>query len=291
MTIRTREHLLRGETAITLEAGELSATFLPDVGMTGVSLRWRSREYLAVPGGVTALRAGATAGLPLLAPWANRLASRRYRAAGVTVDLEGLPLGVDGNGLPIHGLLVGAPGWRVDRADTRRGAARLQASIDVDAPAFPFPHRIEVVVTARDGELGVATSVIPTGRRRCRWPSAGIPYLRLPGVPRASGGCACRRAGTSPSTRSASRPAPKWPSRPKRRPSTGGRSTICTRSAVTVGCRSRLDDGPSIELRSDAAYPYAQVWVPAGRRFAALEPMVAPTNALADRGRPPRRAG
>ena len=50
---------------------------------------------------------------------------------------------------------------------------------------------------------------------------------------------------------------------------------------MTVGCRSRLDDGPSIELRSDAAYPYAQVWVPAGRRFAALEPMVAPTNALA----------
>jgi galactose mutarotase-like enzyme len=47
-----------------------------------------------------------------------------------------------------------------------------------------------------------------------------------------------------------------------------------------------VDDGPSIELRSDSAYPYAQVWVPPGRAFAALEPMVAPTNALADGSAP-----
>jgi galactose mutarotase-like enzyme len=39
-------------------------------------------------------------------------------------------------------------------------------------------------------------------------------------------------------------------------------------------------DGASIELRGDAHYPYAQVWVPPGKGFAALEPMTAPTNAL-----------
>src|SRR6478735_1781715 len=108
------QHAFRGEPAITLRAGELAATFVPEVGMTGVSLRFRGREHLAVPGGLDALRAGRTAGLPLLAPWGNRLASRRYRAAGVSVDLRGLRLGTDDNGLPIHGLLVGKPGWRVD---------------------------------------------------------------------------------------------------------------------------------------------------------------------------------
>ncbi len=41
------------------------------------------------------------------------------------------------------------------------------------------------------------------------------------------------------------------------------------------------DDGATIEVRGDARYPYAQVWVPAGKPFAALEPMTAPTNALA----------
>jgi aldose 1-epimerase len=286
MAVTTREHRVRGETAITLEAGELSATFLPDVGMTGVSLRWRGREYLAVPGGIAQLRAGATAGLPLLAPWANRLSSRRYRAAGVTVDLEGLPLGVDGNGLPIHGLLVGASGWRVDRVDARRGAARLRASIDVDAPAFPYPHRIEVVVTARDRGLGVETSVIPTGPRRVPVAFGWHPYLRLPDVPRAqwrlrmparrhltldpfgipTGDVEAERAEEAPISRRT------------------------FDDLYALGRDRRLafavDDGPSIELRSDASYPYAQVWVPAGRRFAALEPMVAPTNALADGSAP-----
>jgi aldose 1-epimerase len=39
-------------------------------------------------------------------------------------------------------------------------------------------------------------------------------------------------------------------------------------------------DDASIELRCDAGYRFAQVWVPAGRPFVALEPMTAPTNAL-----------
>ena len=104
-----------------------AATFLPDLGMTGVSLRCGGREHLALPGGLAALRAGATLGIPLLAPWANRLAARRYRAAGVDVDLDGLPLGTDGNGLPIHGFLVGRPGWRVGRRTTRAGRAGFRA--------------------------------------------------------------------------------------------------------------------------------------------------------------------
>jgi galactose mutarotase-like enzyme len=181
---RATESRFRREPAITLEAGELTATFLPSVGMTGVSLRLRGREHLALPGGIDHLRAGGTGGLPLLAPWANRLASRRYRAAGIAVDLEGLRLGTDDNGLPIHGLLVGAAGWRVDRYDVRGRSARLSATIEVDAPAFPFPHRINVTVTARDGELGVATTVVPTGRRRVPVAFGWHPYLRLPGVPR-----------------------------------------------------------------------------------------------------------
>ena len=35
-------------------------------------------------------------------------------------------------------------------------------------------------------------------------------------------------------------------------------------------------------MLAGAGYPYAQVWVPAGRQFAALEPMAAPTNSLGD---------
>ncbi len=186
----------RGQPAITLAAGDLSATFLPDLGMTGVSLRWRGREHLALPGGIAALRRGSTLGIPLLAPWANRLSRWQYEAAGVDVDLAGLPLHTDGHGLPIHGLLVGRPGWRIGRQSTGRGRASLAATIDVDDPAFPFPHRIAVTFAARDAELHVTTIVTPTGRRSVPVAFGWHPYLQLPGAPRRAGGSRCRPAGT-----------------------------------------------------------------------------------------------
>jgi galactose mutarotase-like enzyme len=280
VTASIEEGTFRGVASITLRAGDLAATFLPGVGMTGVSLRYRGREHLAVPGGISALRAGHTTGLPLLAPWANRLASWRYRAVGVAVDLAGVSLPVDPNGLPIHGLLVGAPGWSVDRTDVRGGRARLRASIGVDSPAFPFPHRIEVLVRAGEGALDVDTTIVPTGRRRVPVAIGWHPYLRVPDVSR-----------------------PKWRLRlPSRRHLVLDQLGIPTGAdaaeqaeAAPLGRRTfddlyaldrdrRLafaaDDGSSVELRCGEGYPFAQVWVPSGRRYAALEPMTAPTNAL-----------
>jgi galactose mutarotase-like enzyme len=248
--------------------------------MTGVSLRYKGREHLALPGGIAHLRAGGTGGLPLLAPWANRLTSRRFRVGGVAVDLEGVSLPVDGNGLPIHGLLLGVSGWRVDRVNTRGSSARLRTSIDVDTQHFPFPHRIEIAVTAREGELEVDTTVVPTGRRRVPVSFGWHPYLRLPGVTRR-----------------------RWQLRLPARQHLGlddlgiptGDDTAEAAEAAPVGPRTfddlyalgrdrrlayEADDGQSIELRCVSGYPFAQVWVPKGRSFAALEPMVAPTNAL-----------
>jgi aldose 1-epimerase len=275
------EGRFRGEPAVIVHAGELSATFLPALGMTGVSLRCQGREHLAIPGGLPALRSGATLGLPLLAPWANRLGSRRYRAAGVDVDLTGLPLRTDANGLPIHGLLVGKPGWRLDRRSASRGRAGFRASIDVDAPAFPYPHRIEVFVIVRERQLALDTTVIPTGSRPVPAAFGWHPYLRLPGAPRR-----------------------QWQLRlPSRTHLTLDRLGLPTggaqaepREAEAIGRRTFDDlyrlgrerrlalvaDDSSIELRCGPGYRYAQVWVPAGRPFAALEPMVAGTNSLVD---------
>jgi aldose 1-epimerase len=280
------QHAFRGEHAITLRSGDLAATFVPDVGMTGVSLRYRGREHLALPGGLDALRAGHTAGLPLLAPWGNRLAARRYRAAGVDVDLRGLRLGTDDNGLPIHGLLVGKAGWRVDGQVVRGATASLRASIDVDARAFPFPHRIELAIATRERSLTIDTTIVPTGRRRVPVAFGWHPYLRVPGTARN-----------------------KWrlrlPARThllldERGIPTGERRTE-PREAALIATRTFDDlyelgrghrfayegeDGAAIELHCGSGYPNAQVWVPKGRTFAALEPMSAPTNAL-ERGTTP----
>lgn len=280
MTAEVVERRFQDTPAIELRSGALRATFVPDVGMTGVSLRRDRREHLALPGGVAALRGGHTGGLPLLAPWANRLASRRYRAAGVDVDLRRLRLHTDDNGLPIHGLLVGSPEWEITSTSARRDVARLTATTIVDAPAFPFPHLLEIAVTAHDDRLVIDTMLVPTGDRKVPAAWGWHPYLRVPGTPRSRWTLRLpvrehlaldeRGIPTGASTRETAEHAAL------------GRRTFD--DLYRLGRDRRLaftgEDGVSVAVQGNPHYPYAQVWVPAGKPFAALEPMAAPTNAL-----------
>ena len=73
---------------MTLASGELEATFVPELNLLGTSLRLGGEEFLALPGGVVAYRKRNATGLPLLAPWANRLSERTYRLEGVRADLH-----------------------------------------------------------------------------------------------------------------------------------------------------------------------------------------------------------
>lgn len=282
MTATVAERRFQGVDALELRSGALRASFLPDVGMTGVSLRRGRKEFLALPGGVAALRQGHTSGLPLLAPWANRLASRRYRADGITVDVRGRRVHTDANGLPIHGLLVGWPDWEITSTRARRDVARMTATTIVDAPAFPFPHLLEVAVALHDDRLVIDTTLVATGPRKVPVAFGWHPYLRVPGTPRSQWQL------TLPARRHLTlddRGVPTGASaREAAEQEVVGRRTFD--DLYALGRDHRLaftgDDGTSIEVRGDAHYPYAQVWVPAGKPFAALEPMTVPTNALAD---------
>jgi galactose mutarotase-like enzyme len=127
-----------GATAVRLASGGTEATFLPAVGMLGTSLRRGDQEFLAMPGGLAAYRARHATGLPLLAPWANRLGAWGYRAAGVDVDLEGPDLPTDGNGLPIHGTMLAEPRWEIVRI-----AANGQDASLVDRRGIPADGSVQ----------------------------------------------------------------------------------------------------------------------------------------------------
>ncbi len=275
------EHVrFRGESAIRLRSGEFAATFLPQLGLTGVSLRYREGEYLALPRGLDHLRGGHTGGLPLLAPWANRLSSRQFQLDGVDVDLRDATMPTDSNGLPIHGLLVGQSRWSVDEVSTSAGAARLRASIEIGARDFAFPHRIQVTFTAREPELTVTTAITPIGRNRAPISFGWHPYLKLPGTPRNQWRLRL--------------PARSHAELDELGLPTGGQTEEQAEAEVIgrrrfddlykLGRVGRLgfetDEGRGVELRCDASYPYAQVWVPPDQQFGALEPMTAATNAL-----------
>ncbi|HSO74770.1 MAG TPA: hypothetical protein VLU47_08025, partial [Blastocatellia bacterium] len=88
MSSSQSQDLLQDPSARTLVAGDLEAVFLPGHGMLGASLRHRNVEILRRIDDLAAAAArGSTAGIPLLHPWANRLAGSQYRVAGRDVNL------------------------------------------------------------------------------------------------------------------------------------------------------------------------------------------------------------
>jgi len=77
----------QGSRLVDQEHG-LEATFVPAAGMLCSSLRHRGQELLAQNAGVSAYaERGKTMGIPLLYPWANRLADFGYEVAA---DLPGV---------------------------------------------------------------------------------------------------------------------------------------------------------------------------------------------------------
>jgi aldose 1-epimerase len=271
----------RGEPAIRLRAGEVDATFLPGLGLTGASLRCRGFEYLALPGGLDTQRRGGTGGLPLLAPWANRLSRWEYRVGRTRVDLHGRPLHTDGRGLPIHGVVCGTSVWSVTRRRATRSTATLAASLTVDDPAFPFPHRLDVGLSVSDVGLRITTTLTPLSRRSVPVGFGWHPYLRLPEAPRGTWtldlpdrdhlGLDDRGIPDGSSVREAAETSP-----------VGARTFDDLYRLRNRRPWSIRDDGAgrALSMVPGAGYDYAQVWVPTGRRFLALEPMTVATDAL-----------
>ncbi len=138
--------------AIRLDSGGgLSATFVPSAGMIGVSIVVDGKEHLDQRDGIGAyVEHASTMGLPILYPWANRLARDSWKFGGeqVVIESDAYRVKRDENGYPIHGTLAASSLWTVEPAevDEGLGAATLRAKLEFgDHPrlleSFPFPHR------------------------------------------------------------------------------------------------------------------------------------------------------
>jgi aldose 1-epimerase len=274
-----------GMETVTLTGTDLEATFVPSAGMICRSLRHGGEELLAQLEGLSAYaETGATMGIPLLHPWANRLGDWAYEALGQRVDLRraGTVVADPETGLPMHGTLPGP--WRLVSVDAGSGAARL---VGEQRPfwdpafraAFPFDHRVRLVADVDGATLRLRTTVLPV---RGPVPVAfGFhPYFDLPGVPRE------RYELELPVRRRLELDERKVP--------TGAIEPV-EPFAGPLGERT-FDDGydrlatPAlfaaegggrrVEVRFEAGYDLAQVFAPAGKEFVCFEPMTARTDAL-----------
>jgi aldose 1-epimerase len=268
------------DAGVTISFGPLDATFLPQLGMLGSSLHHRGEELLALPGGLDGYRKGNVTGLPLLAPWANRLGARRYDVDGIVVDLQGLDLTTDEHGLPIHGTMTAQPGWELVAVSRRSLTARFDFGAHPDLMAsFPFPHELRIEASVEATMLRMDTTLVPTGDRPVPVSFGYHPYLRLPGA---------RRADTRlrlPQRRHVELDDRQLPT---------GRAHVEEAEDQPVGTRT-FDDlyelgddrrlsltggGRRLVLELGDGYGHAQVFTPPAAETICLEPMTAPVNAL-----------
>jgi galactose mutarotase-like enzyme len=273
----------QGRPAITLVAGEHDSTFVPECGMVGASLRHRGEEFVAWPRALAQFLDGSMTAIPLVHPWGNRLARREYRVGRRRVDLRGLDLPTDPNGLLMHGNLRGAP-FEIVRADTNQTSARLVARLDYGARpdllrAFPFPHVVTVTADLSVRALRLTTEIEPTGRSAVPVSFCWHPYVRIPGAPKRNWELrwpACDRVLVDdrviPTGERVAQPAERAPLAIRTFDDHYALGTDRRFSLAAAGRRLEFAFGPT--------YPFGQLYVPARGNFAAIEPMTATIDAL-----------
>jgi galactose mutarotase-like enzyme len=280
---------LDGFEALTVASADpdsIELTVVPGAGMVGCSLSHRGEELLGQRGGLaTYVAERSTMGIPLLHPWANRVARRQFQVAGGGVDLRAHPelYSVGPKGLPIHGLLAASGGWIVERHEDTPEGPRLAGSFDFAAhedlmSVFPFPHRLRIEAGITDGTLTIATTLDATGNVPVPIAFGYHPYFRLPGLERSAWAIeipvverVVLDAGELPTGKVEKADVPSGPL---------GTRTFDDEFVAPAEPFVLEGGGRRIEVSFDGGYPYAQVYAPNDDDVIAFEPMTAPTNAL-----------
>jgi aldose 1-epimerase len=275
--------VLAQASARSLVAGDLEAVFLPGQGMLGASFKYRGDELLGRVENLEAAAAkGSTAGIPLLYPWANRLAGPGYRAAGreVVLDRSSPFLHLDEHGLPIHGVPWARLAWEVTEATKDRLGARLDWSGRDLLSVFPFPHQVDLLVTLAPDALTLETTVVAHSTGPVPVSFGFHPYFSVAGQARGSWRLSL------PAMKRLVQDAQGIPT---------GEEVAFAGLDASLGSL-RFDDGfalsgerASLSLQGAnrrlsveflSGYRFAQVFAPPEKDFIALEPMTAPTGAL-----------
>jgi len=264
---------------IRIQDGDCAVSVDPNFGNNARSMTVAGHEFIWTP---QPWNAPTLAGIPLLAPWANRIEGESYDANGSRYLLNpGLGnLRFDANHLPIHGLLAFASGWKVIRQETSSVTSRLEFwKYPKWMAQFPFAHAIEVTHQLTNRTLEIETSI----ENLCQEPiplCIGYhPYLQLPDSPRDSWtvGIAAREQVALSE---------------KLLPTTG-RTPVAAEPLKLAG--TALDsvfvsltggdfviESPSrrLTVRFGPKFPVAIIYAPAHGSFVCIEPMTALTNAF-----------
>jgi galactose mutarotase-like enzyme len=186
------------EVVTLVSPANVTASFVPGAGMVCNSMTHDGEEMLGQRYGLAGyLETGKTFGVPILAPWANRLGRMAYAVVHegggirrIDVHPNTPHLRFDAYGHPIHGLLRGSRDWEVLEVSATPDHALIRAVLHfvptrIDFSAFPFEHDIEMTATLRSTSLTFSTVITATGADEVPIAFGWHPYLSIPGAKRA----------------------------------------------------------------------------------------------------------
>ncbi len=166
-------------------------SIITSVGMMAYDMKIKGQNVLRFPvASIDEFRARPAGlhGIPLLAPWANRLDEQAFYANGRRYPFD-MELGNVNGAIPIHGFMSRTDQWQVLEAKADGRAAWVTSRLETyKQPSwmkqFPFAHTIDLTYRLQDGTLEVLTKVTNHAIEPMPVSLGWHPYYQLTDSPR-----------------------------------------------------------------------------------------------------------
>jgi len=170
----------------------IEVSICPSVGNIVYDMRVNGRPILMSPANLRDWKQKPSqAGIPLLAPWANRLDGDAFWANGkhYLLNKDVVKIERDENGLPIHGLLLYASAWETGRLHADAQGAEVTSRLEFWKhpewmAQFPFAHTIQITHRLYGGILEVHTTIENHSTEAMPLVIGFHPWYQIPGEPR-----------------------------------------------------------------------------------------------------------
>jgi aldose 1-epimerase len=172
------------------QKNQIVVSIITSVGMIAYDMKVKGQAVLRGPASIDEFRAkpAGLPGIPLLAPWANRLDEQAFYANGKRYAFD-MQLGNVSGAIPIHGFMTRTDQWQVVETKADGKAAGVSARLDTSKQAawmkqWPFAHVIDVTYRLQDGVLEVLTKVTNNAPEPMPVSLGWHPYYQLTDSPR-----------------------------------------------------------------------------------------------------------
>jgi len=270
-------------------------SILPSVGNIAFAMTVNGHDVLRWPyASIDEFKARPTlSGIPLLAPWANRLDEQAFYASGTRYPFD-MTLGNVRGDIPIHGLLQTTDHWKVVDMNADARSAWITSRLEFFRypplmKQWPFAHTIEMTYRLGGGALEVTVAIANVGAEPMPVAIGFHPYFKLTDAVRddwtiAVGARTRWLLAENKLPTGATEPIERLFPNPKAAPLMAynlddvfGDLVRDDQGRATMSVRGKTQ---RLEITMGPQFKSVVIYAPAGRDFICFEPMAGITNAL-----------